>query len=835
VAKYSGIQKEHQLKNRVFDDYFDSNKCGWDTATDKASKTPIDFIVTNPKTRSDLFADGTQAASVHHLWGEVKKGTHDVFALFTQLLLTCKKTYDKGDHLAPPWLCCFDEARIAFVPFHEVLPIFNVTDINWTQTPSNHDTKDFEKARAQVQNCIGAKIIVFNFGDGDSDIRAFVKTHIGVEGAAGIKSPITKENFVQVFIKWVKEVKPTINIPKNEWADFKRNGILDCDFFRADLMSEGGNTITEKLKIILRNDNYKLREKIKDRLFTSDIGFNDGGAAYQRFWNRYERPPAKVYRQHIIDRRDLLVPVNIREFKGSFFTPAIWADKSKEYIARVFGKNWQEEYYVWDCAAGTGNLLAGLSNPYNVWASDIDEGNVETMQSLIDIDDNLNLLPAHVFRFDFLNDSFDKLPEGLRDIINDPEKRKRLIVYINPPYAEATNARTVTGTGENRVEVARLHQTKERFQSLIGAATNELFTQFFARVFADINGAKLAAFSTFKFVCAGHFIKFRRFFNAEYKAGFAVQSNTFDNVKGKFPIGFTIWDLNGKKFPASIRVNIPEFGGTKTFWDGFEKSINRWIKQYDTKSLPGIGFMGNYAPDFQMIHQPYIEVQKGTHHVNYFSFNERNLIEGCMYFAVRLAIAKTWLNASDQFYYPKKDGWQTDTAFQNNCLVFTLFHGKNYISCNDDETQNGTSCVNHWIPFTEKQVGAKEKFASNFMSGFLAKRGIGNGEQGTGGSSEALAVYDAGLALWKYYHAKINVGALHATPQQGAPCPNGNSVNASFYDIRAFFQGRDDNGKMNPASADDTYNALIKTLRDALKTLAERIQPKVYAYGFLKE
>ncbi|MDR0550894.1 MAG: hypothetical protein LBG72_02615, partial [Spirochaetaceae bacterium] len=174
----------------------------------------------------------------------------------------------------------------------------------------------------------------------------------------------------------------------------------------------------------------------------------------------YERPPAPVFQQYIIDRRDLLVPQNIREVKGSFFTPKIWADKSKEYLAAVFGADWQDEYYIWDCAAGTGNLLAGLSNEYNVWASDIEQGNVETMQSLIDIDENLNLLPGHVFQFDFLNDSFDKLPEELKKIIDDPEKRKKLIVYINPPYAEAGSPRSVMGTGEIKTGVAQKHKTK---------------------------------------------------------------------------------------------------------------------------------------------------------------------------------------------------------------------------------------------------------------------------------------------------------------------------------------------------------------------------------------
>jgi hypothetical protein len=57
-----------------------------------------------------------------------------------------------------------------------------------------------------------------------------------------------------------------------------------------------------------------------------------------------------------------------RERKGAFYTPRIWVELSQKYIADVLGANWQDEYYVWDCAAGTGNLLAGLTNKYNVWA-----------------------------------------------------------------------------------------------------------------------------------------------------------------------------------------------------------------------------------------------------------------------------------------------------------------------------------------------------------------------------------------------------------------------------------------------------------------------------------
>jgi hypothetical protein len=60
------------------------------------------------------------------------------------------------------------------------------------------------------------------------------------------------------------------------------------------------------------------------------------------------------------------------------------------------------------------------------------------------------------------------------------------------------------------------------------------------------------------------------------------------------------------------------------------------------------------------------------------------------------------------------------------------------------------------------------------------------------------------------------------------------SVNASFYDIREFFQGRKDSGAMNTSSKDEIYNALLAALRNALKTLMAKIQPNVYEYGFLK-
>ena len=287
-------------------------------------------------------------------------------------------------------------------------------------------------------------------------------------------------------------------INKVNWVVFKiKAGLLDADFFLADLLSKDGNYLLDSLFVLLKHDHYQFDRSIDENgLFSSkEAKFNDDMKAHTAFWNKYERPPKREYWNYIVERRDLLVPQDVRERKGSFFTPQRWVELSQQYLADILGEDWQDEYYVWDCCAGTGNLLAGLTNKYRIWASTLDKADVAVMHERIR--NGANLLESHVFQFDFLNDDFTKLPQGLQDIINDPEKRKKLVVYINPPYAEASNARTSSGTGVNR---AGLSDTaiRTKYKQLLGRAANELFAQFFARIVHEIPTSVLAVFSTLK-------------------------------------------------------------------------------------------------------------------------------------------------------------------------------------------------------------------------------------------------------------------------------------------------------------------------------------------------
>ncbi|WP_082334220.1 nucleoside 5-triphosphatase RdgB (dHAPTP, dITP,XTP-specific), partial [Helicobacter heilmannii] len=60
--------------------------------------------------------------------------------------------------------------------------------------------------------------------------------------------------------------------------------------------------------------------------------------------------------------------------------------------------------------------------------------------------------------------------------------------------------------------------------------------------------------------------------------------------------------------------------------------------------------------------------------------------------------------------------------------------------------------------------------------------------------------------------------------------------NASLYDIKEFFSGRNAKGKLKPASKakDAHYKMLYAQLKEVLEALAQALQPKVYAYGFLR-
>jgi len=800
--KYKNIREE-ELKNKVGADWFKS----FDTTEILGN---VDFTVF-PKQNS-IFG------RTPLLWAEAKTGNFNVTTMFVQLVLTIGKarTFDKT--LPPAFLGSFDFKKIAFVPYISVQDIFYMNDFNWNVAPSNHETKEFKLVKDRIEAILKQNTYVYDYQKDEKDLKTFITNNIA-KATETSKIKIDKNNFIPIYLRWLEFVKPIIDV---NWDDLKKANILDSDFYLADLFVDDKDTqkieddltIRDGLFVVFQSQGYKIAKENIKQMFDATINIK-AKETYQQFWKRYKRPPIKEFQDYIIERRDLLVPQDIRERKGAFFTPRKWVELSQKYLADYLGENWQEEYYIWDCAGGTGNLLAGLTNKYNIWVSTLDQADVKVMHERIE--HGANLLENHVFQFDFLSDDFSKLPQGLQDIINDPEKRKKLILYINPPYAE------VSSIGEKGKAGVNLSKSHDKYSERIGTAGREIYILFLARIYDEINGCHIAEFSKLKALQGSAFGDFRNFFKAELIKSFVVPAWTFDNVKGNFPIGFKIWNTENK-IPFSVTQSDVynengEFVGIKTF-SVTEKSqfINKWISQYKVKT-DFIGFLaGTNGNDFQQNGIVYI-LNKKEQMANPRGIwiSEKNLIPVSIYYSVRRCISQTWLNDRDQFLFPKVD-WTNDTEFQNDCLAYTFFN-------THIQTKFG---VNNWIPFTEQEVNSKEKFESNFMSKFISgKLDPENSNELFGKHShrstplifspEANEVMNAARELYKYYHQQPNC-----------------NVNASLYDIREHFQGRNHSGKMNNKSDDETYMKLISDLREKLRQLADKIKPKVYEYEFLK-
>ena len=189
--------------------------------------------------------------------------------------------------------------------------------------------------------------------------------------------------------------------------------------------------------------------------------------------------------------------------------------------------------------------------------------------------------------------------------------------------------------------------------------------------------------------------------------------------------------------------------------------------------------------------------------------NSENLWQSAIVFSVRQVIKHTWINHSDQFLQPTV---KLPHDFQNDCLIWMLFHGKNLTASANNLEWNGKkwSIVNHFIPFTEQEVGAPDRFESDFMVQYLAGKTL---------STEARAVLLAGRTLWQAYFAHTDVRSVRDELKLNRP-------DVGWYQIRNALKARNASGDVAPVD--------FTAFTTAYLALTDKLHPQVYALGFLR-
>ena len=188
---------------------------------------------------------------------------------------------------------------------------------------------------------------------------------------------------------------------------------------------------------------------------------------------------------------------------------------------------------------------------------------------------------------------------------------------------------------------------------------------------------------------------------------------------------------------------------------------------------------------------------------------EENLWQSAVLFAVRKIIKQTWLNDRDQFLQPSAP---LSEAFKTDCLIWMLFNGSNLTAGANGLEWNGKtwSLVNHFIPFTEAEVNAPDRFESDFMVQYLADKTL---------SPEAQAVLAAGRTLWQAYFGYTDVRAVRDEFKLNRP-------DVGWYQIRNALKKRNESG--------DTVPVSFAPFEAAYTTLSDKLRPQVFELGFLR-
>ena len=429
----------------------------------------------------------------------------EVCKVLAQSIFYIKKFYDKG--IIPPSTIFVGDRNECFaVHVNDVLKYLDM-DIDWSIAPSSaYRIPELISELIQDENI---NPFIFN-PDGFTQCIDKVKE---LTDNIQRKVLVTDKNITEVFRYFEKNVISRTKLDTNELA----------------------NLFVQLL--VNKEDNYihpaKRRKTVVTKAFGEvSIKSREGFQSFFAHFSSSYSPSQKDKLTAVVDR---IVEDTTRRKQGEFFTPAIWVDKAHEYIASVYGENWKEEYVVWDPAWGTGNLTRDYK---------FKELYVSTLnQSDIDTANQMGYNPEAVkFQYDFLNDDYEKLPEGLRKSI---EEGRQIIVLMNPPYGTSVEKNDYKEDGVQRKGVSKTKVNQNMLDEKIGASSQQLYAQFVYKL-TKMGVFNICMFSMPTLYTGSSFKGFRDSVLSlyDFSGGFVMDSAQFADVSS-WALTFSI--LSSKK------------------------------------------------------------------------------------------------------------------------------------------------------------------------------------------------------------------------------------------------------------------------------------------------
>ena len=596
--------------------------------------------------------------------------------------------------------------------------------------------------------------------------------------------------------------------------------------------------------VITDKNNYYVHPESPNVLVTPSKKININGKGFKSFFSYFDRVYTPQEKNKFAEISDRLVEDTKRRNTGEFYTPTLFVDYAHNMLAKTFGEDWKEKFVVWDNCCGTKNLTRDYHFK-ELYCSTLENAELE-------ISSRYNK-EAVSFQFDFLNDSLDKLPEGLRYSFED---NKPIIFLINPPYATAANMSTETDLQNKRGCATTMVQSQMKN---FGKASANLYAQFLYRIAEikkqyNLTNVHIGLFSPTLFLAGSGWKKFREYYfnHFNFVDGVQFKASHFSDVADNWGISFSIWNNgiceNKNEFNYNLIDNIDgeiNVVGSKIVYNLDNAISGRdWAKEpikneklYNTiplKSGINIGttngtklakdYLGCYVNGGNNVYQNtqlcfIISSGFNTVTVPTFTINKNNFNRVCANFATRRLIERDWLNWADEYLAPNTDN-EKYKEFENDSIIYSLFESKsNQSSLREVEYKGKKWDIKNEFFFMGKDEIKKLANENNNDDCYndcnsSNERYVYNLLKGIELSADAKAVLDKAKELVvKSFKYRSLFNEEHPEYQI-------NNWDCGWYQIKALVKEYMPNE--------------YKEFNDLYKKLADKMRPMVYELGFLK-
>lgn len=751
-----------------------------------------------------------------------------------------------------------------------------IADLNSASTAYKHTDNQFLLKNIVNDESINIKTVIIPV---DKKNSAYDLCENMIKYAAGSEltedlTPQTLEYFYDYFENSVLSVIDKLNKSSREKIEIFISMFLNINDI--EIRTKGGllNLVNTNIEIVINNKSINVNR-----------------AALEQFQYICKfREYSKLEQKKLTAILDQLIETGDRRNRGDYYTPKIWVDEAHKLIDNHLGKNWRDEYVVWDCAWGTGNLTRDYDFS-DLYCSTLFEGDLkigkrynrdsvkfqydflnDDVQTMMAIETQLKMGNGPLAKQMLMETKLYKEAQGLVDSLFgwNGKQKKKLLFLINPPYKKAG---AVVGVGgDSAKEVASNNAIAGA-----GASGSQLYAQFLFRInyFAEVLkiDTALALFCEIQLLNLNEhkdLINKLANNNIKFLDGYMIKASNFADAKANWSIGFMLFNNEGngenivKVLDLDTKGNIAFIKDKKIYNVDSDSEAQKWWKEnYKGKKDKNVIHLSDpleietKADKFKNTYNDGIiggfwchsnRVEDNEQRVNLYS-SVPNQASGysltpdvfdraISFFAARKLISKTWDNAMDQYMAPNEDH-PLYKQWLDDCLIYSIFNNcSRQTSLRNIQGITGLNLYNEFFFMSRKEIAdlAGGVYSTVDINTAIeddldihgkSERYLYTRLQNANLSDDAKDLLKIAKGIVKYsFHYRNEFNSKH-------PLVQVNTWDAGWWQIDALMSGISKTYQKRGGLLDGLNPEMMKEFYKYYKAFEDRMRPLVYELGFL--